>query len=132
MERLSDGAIEEILAFRDQVEQKTENVSRSVEHDTNIMEDRSFIAFLDALNYTGFVETFDYTAWAGQRSQKKDMLENSAEELKNMDLEELRKLITIHLRIERFVEGHMQKLFKEGFFHAFFSRLEMLNDGSAE
>lgn len=132
MERLSDGAIEEILAFRDQVEQKTENVSRSVEHDTNIMEDRSFIAFLDALNYTGFVETFDYTAWAGQRSQKKDMLENSAEELKNMDLEELRKLITMHLRIERFVEGHMQKLFKEGFFHAFFSRLEMLNDGSAE
>lgn len=132
MERLSDGAIEEILAFRDQVEQKTENVSLSVEHDTNIMEDRSFIAFLDALNYTGFVETFDYTAWAGQRSQKKDMLENSAEELKNMDLEELRKLITMHLRIERFVEGHMQKLFKEGFFHAFFSRLEMLNDGSAE
>lgn len=132
MERLPNGAIEEILAFRDQLEQKTENVSRSVEHDTNVMEDRSFIAFLDALNYTGFVETFDYIAWAEQRGRKNDMPENSAEEVKNMDLEELRKLITMHLRTERFAEGHMQKLFEEGFFNEFFNRLETLNDGTVE
>lgn len=131
MKRLSEGTIEEILAFRDRLEQETGREGFSAKQNTNVMDDRSFIEFLDALNYTGFVEGFDYTAWAEQRRQTDAVSENSAEELKGMDVEELRRLITMHLRIERFSEGHMQKLFEEGFFREFFNRLEELNDGSA-
>lgn len=131
MERLPDGTIEEILLFRERLEQETGEARLLAERDRNIMDDRSFVEFLDALNYTGFVEPFDYMAWAGQRSQTNGMQESS-EEVRSMDLEELRKLLTMHLRIERFSEGHMQKLFEEGFFQKFFNRLEELKDGSVE
>ena len=56
MEKLPDGTIEEILSFRNRFEQKMGAVRLSSERDMNIMEDRLFIDFLDALNYTGFVE----------------------------------------------------------------------------
>lgn len=129
MERLSDGAIEEILSFRNRLIQETNAISFSSEHNTNIMEDRSFISFLDALNYTGFVENFDYVSWMQQRDQVNDMPGNMTEEVKNADMEELRKLITMHIRIERFSEGHIQKLYEKGFFTGFFDRLEELNNG---
>ncbi len=132
MERLPDGTIEEILSFRNRFAQEARVVSLSSERDTNIMDDRSFIGFLDALNYTGFVENFDYTAWMQERKQMRGLLENSVKELKNADMAELRKLIAMHIRIERFSEGHLQKLYEEGFFDEFFSRLEELNVDSAE
>ncbi len=130
MEQLPNGTIEEILSFRNRFVQETETVNLSSERNTNIMDDRSFIDFLDALNYTGFVENFDYIAWTQQRSQMNAMPKNSMEEVKNMDMDELRKLITMHIRVERFGEGHMQKLYEEGFFNEFFDRLEALNDDS--
>ena len=128
MERLPDGTIEEILSFRNRFVQDTNAISSSSEYNTNIMEDRSFIGFLDALNYTGFVENFDYVSWMQQRDQVNDMPENMVEEVKNADMEELRKLITMHIRIERFSEGHLQKLYEKGFFTGFFDRLEELNN----
>lgn len=128
MEKLPDGAIEEILSFRNRFEQRAKTVSLSSEQNPSIMEDRSFLNFLDALNYTGFVENFDYIAWERQRSQANNMSENPIEEVENMDIEELRKLLTMHIRVERFAEGHMQKLYEEGFFNKFFGRLEDLKN----
>lgn len=72
MERLSNGAIEEILAFRDQVEQKAENVSRSVKHDTNVMEDicksclrRDFLTNFSIGWKRCMTELRNKTAWSG-------------------------------------------------------------------
>ena len=132
MEKLPDGTIEEILSFRNRFEQKMGAVRLSSERDMNIMEDRLFIDFLDALNYTGFVENFDYITWERQRSQVNSVLENIVEQVKNMDMEELRKLMTMHIRMERFSEGYMQKLYEDGFFDEFFNGLEELNDDSAK
>lgn len=129
MEKLPNGTIEEILSFRNRFVQETNAVSFSSGHNTNIMDDRSFIGFLDALNYTGFVENFDYISWMQQRDQVNDMPASMVEEVKNADIEELRKLITMHIRIERFSEGHIQKLYEKGFFTKFFDRLEELNNG---
>ena len=92
----------------------------------NIMDDRTFIGFLDALNYTGFVESFDYLSWAQERNAHTASIKDVAAEVKNADLEELRKLMTMHIRIERFSEGHIQKLYEEGFFHRFFEKLNEL------
>lgn len=72
---------------------------------------------------SGFIEMFDWQAWLetiGNEHLK------SIEYLEKSDLETLRKLMTAHLRIERFAAGHLQGLFASGYMHAFILRLEAL------
>lgn len=123
MERLPNGVLEELLSYRDSVLHMSDAVNNGSDHEVNIMDDRSFIDFLDALNFTGFVEIFDYVEWMQMRGQENGLSENMASEVKSAGIDELRKLLTMHIRIERFSEGHMQKLYEEGFFEAFFDRL---------
>ena len=78
---------------------------------------------MDALNYTGFVESFDYISWVKERNKAADSVEGAVAEVDETDLEELRKLVTMHIRIERFSERHIQKLYEADFFNRFFDRL---------
>lgn len=126
MEKLSDGVLEELLSYRDAVLNVTKSADLNSNDGANIMDDRTFIGFLDALNYTGFVESFDYLSWSQERNAQIASIKEVAAEVKNADLEELRKLVTMHIRIERFSEGHIQKLYEEGFFHRLFEKLDEL------
>ena len=126
MEILSNGVLEELLSYRDTVLNVAEKANLNSNDVMNVMDDRTFIGFLDALNYTGFVESFDYLSWAQERNAHTASIKDVAAEVKNADLEELRKLMTMHIRIERFSEGHIQKLYEEGFFHRFFEKLNEL------
>lgn len=130
MEKLSDQDFEEILSYRTILEQpagrlqaKQGNMENSVQE--NIMDNREFIGFLDALNYTGFVENFDYISWAEKRNSLRSV-KSMVDEVGQMDLDELRKLMTYHIRVERFSEGHLQQLYDSGFFDSFFDKLESL------
>lgn len=126
MEKLSDGVLEELLSYRDAVLNVTKSADLNSNDGANIMDDRTFIGFLDALNYTGFVESFDYLSWSQERNAHIASIKEVAAEVKKADLEELRKLVTMHIRIERFSEGHIQKLYEEGFFHRLFEKLDEL------
>lgn len=125
MEKLSNDALEEILSFQEEILDKN-RLAISPNESMNVIEDRTFLSFLDALNYTGFVESFDYISWAKERNKATDSVEDAAAEVDEADLEELRKLMTMHIRIERFSEGHIQKLYEAGFFNSFFDRLNKL------
>lgn len=125
MEKLSNDALEEILSFQEEILDKN-RLAISPNESMNVIEDRTFLSFLDALNYTGFVESFDYISWAKERNKATDSVEDAAAEVDEADLEELRKLMTMHIRIERFSEGHIQKLYEAGFFNRFFDRLNKL------
>ena len=76
---------------------------------------------LGAMEMSGFIEIFDWMAWV--ESIGADNL-NSTSYLKTADLETLRKLMSAHIRLERFSAGHIQKLFRSGYMQAFFEGLE--------
>lgn len=78
-------------------------------------------ALLGAMEVSGFIETFDWMTWV--ESIGADNL-NSISYLKTADLETYRKLMSAHIRLERFSAGHIQKLFTSGYMHAFFEGLE--------
>lgn len=130
MEKLSDQDFEEILSYRTILEQgagRLQAKQGDMENPAqeNIMDNRDFIGFLDALNYTGFVENFDYISWAEKRNSLRSV-KSMVDEVGQMDLDELRKLMTYHIRVERFSEGHLQQLYDSGFFDRFFDKLESL------
>lgn len=78
--------------------------------------------FFTQLDLSGLVEPFDYNAWlAGQELQIE-----SEELIAGADLEFLSKLVTIHMRLDRFIGGHLEKLMKDGYFLKVLNRIEEL------
>ncbi|MHB2018685.1 MAG: DUF6508 domain-containing protein [Candidatus Xenobia bacterium] len=78
--------------------------------------------FVAALYEHGWVDpTFNWTAWHGARQYVFD-----PELLKQADVETLRRLLTTHVRQERFVEGHLANLFDQGYIVAILRRLREL------
>lgn len=93
-----------------------------------IDEVREFLAQLDV---TGFNLVFDYQQWINE--MQSDINARSVGDfltdvhyLQNADLDTLRKLITTHIRTDRFVRGHLTSLFNSGYMTLFLSRLSEL------
>lgn len=92
--------------------------AQSQEHiDLGLDEINNFFTALDA---TDFIEIFDYNKWV----KSIDFDINSSKELANLDFETLRKVITYHVRIDRFIEGHLEELIKNGYFLNFIKVLK--------
>lgn len=75
------------------------------------------------LDTTGFITPFDYNTWAEALGWDKVM---SIETLRHADFETLQKLITTHVRTNRFVEGHWDDLLLRGYLTEFMKRLQVL------
>lgn len=75
--------------------------------------------FVAALYDLGFVARFDWPDW----QEKADALQHDAEALRSADLTDLVKLLTVHVRKERFCEGHLAVAIEEGWFRAILDRL---------
>ncbi|MDF2192573.1 DUF6508 domain-containing protein [Paraflavitalea sp. CAU 1676] len=75
------------------------------------------------LDLTGFMERFDYNAWAEIQGWDKII---SPETLLAADFETLRKLITTHIRTDKFVQGHWDNLLINGYIIRFLARLQEL------
>lgn len=86
----------------------------------NIPVHHQLITILDATN---FITPFDYNTWAETFGWDKVM---SAETLLHADFETLRRLITTHVRTNRFVEGHWDDLLQNGYLTEFMRRLQIL------
>ena len=79
--------------------------------------------FEKALYDENIVIVFDWGKWQLQAEK----IYNEPELLENADLETLRKLLTLHVRKERFCAGHLVGMIKSGHILAILERLEEIS-----
>jgi len=80
--------------------------------------------FVAALYDHGWVVPFDWVAWQDEAVQ----LYESPEALGKADIQTLRKLLTLHVRKDRFCEGHLAAVFESGHVTAILQRLRKLRE----
>ncbi len=78
--------------------------------------------FIDALYHNNWVIPFDWGEWQDEARR----ITESPEHLNHANLETLRKLLTLHVRTERFCEGHLCSMFESGNLTAILSRLRAI------
>lgn len=78
---------------------------------------------LMTMQETEFSAPFD---WHEEYSNNKEHLEN-LEVIKNADLEEIRKIMTAHIRIDRMSDGHLHSLIETGYWNACLTRITDLH-----
>ena len=79
-------------------------------------------AFYKALYDNGWIVLFDWGSWQDEAVR----YVNEETLLEEADLETLRKLLTTHVRKERFCEGHLDCMFACGHLTAILRRLQQL------
>ena len=80
--------------------------------------------FKAALYDNGFVEAFDWVSWDGPRRYHEDPTL-----LDDADLETVRRLLTAHVRDDRFEQGHFADMLQSGHLQAILRRLAVLRAG---
>ena len=83
----------------------------------------SHIQLIHLLDLTSFLEVFDYHSWAESFGWDKV---HDPGTLEAADFETLRRIITAHVRTNRFVGGHWDRLQSEGYLNRFLERLRQL------
>lgn len=77
--------------------------------------------FIAALHEHGWIVAFDWVKWdLGPR------LDQHRELIAGARVETLRRLLTCHVRADRFTSGHLQYVFESGGFTAILQRLQQL------
>jgi hypothetical protein len=79
-------------------------------------------AFYKTLYDNGWIIPFDWGSWQEEAVR----YVNNETLLKEADLETLRKLLTTHVRKDRFCEGHLDYMFECGHITAILERLQQL------
>jgi hypothetical protein len=86
---------------------------------------------LDSIVYSireaGLYFPFDWPSWQDEAER----ICNEPGELEKADLETIRKLLTLHLRKERFCEGHLASICESGLMLSTLLRLKALRDEGA-
>ncbi len=83
----------------------------------------SLFLFIDLLYRNGFFQRFDWqTVFAG-----KEQYLSEVTVLKTMSLEEIRRVLTAHVRLDRLCEGHLNTLAESGYLEHLVKRLKVLN-----
>lgn len=83
---------------------------------------KSLELFLQLLYSQGFVQRFD---WQSEFSGKEQYLRDDAA-LSSMTLEEVRKVLIAHVRLDRLSEGHLNSIALSGYLEQLIKRLEVL------
>ncbi len=81
--------------------------------------------FVHLLYDSNIIFSFDWPSW-GKEAEK--YYENP-DELSRADLMILRKLMLVHVRQDRFCEGHLLAMFNEGHINAILRRLKEIREG---
>jgi hypothetical protein len=124
LQEISDNSIQQILAFRTRFEVQTGVAAANVAAPAQQEVHKLLADFVATLDVHGFTQVFDTQAFLETVGTDNA---NSAAFLATVDADTLRKLITAHIRMERFVRGHLQSLVANGYFLSFFNRLQALN-----
>ncbi len=75
-----------------------------------------------ALGRNGFIQPFDWQAWG---DRVREFMDNPAL-LDSADLETLCRLLTAHVRADRFIEGHLNQVVTDGHIQAILRRLAVI------
>lgn len=81
--------------------------------------------FQQALYNNGWIKPFDWGAW---QETAREYVENPGK-IESADAETIQKLLTTHVRKERFCEGHLAAMFENGHMVALLRRLRELRKG---
>ncbi len=75
------------------------------------------------LDQSGFIAPFDWMKWSRQLPEN---WQTNTSLLDDADLDMLRRLLTAHIRLERFHDRHLDSLFRNGYMAVLFGRLQLL------
>ncbi|RMF04614.1 MAG: hypothetical protein D6768_02825 [Chloroflexi bacterium] len=89
---------------------------------------RQTTEFVETLSAQNFIIQFDWTNWQDSAEHYR----SSPAALDTANLLTLRKLLTTHVRADRFDEGHLAQMFEEGHITAILRRLEQLRNQIAQ
>ena len=81
--------------------------------------DRRILEFIRACGENGMIEVFDWPAWEPEAIR----LYENPDLLAEADLATIRKLLTLHIRKDRFSEGHLAAMVEVGHISAILTRL---------
>jgi hypothetical protein len=76
----------------------------------------------------GWVQPFDWAAWLGDAYR----YINDPALVESADVETIRKLLTLHVRSERFGEGHLSMMYDRGHLTALLRRLKAIRNGDGQ
>jgi hypothetical protein len=80
--------------------------------------------FIRTLNEQNVLVPFDWTSWQGEAQRYR----SDPEALAEADLLTLRRLLTTHIRADRFVEGHLASMLESGHITAILRRLREIRE----
>ena len=83
-------------------------------------------SFVKTLYKTGWVVSFDWSEWQDAAARYVD----SKEAVRTADVATLQKLLTTHVRKDRFCEGHLAAMFESGHLTAILRRIHTFREGS--
>jgi hypothetical protein len=83
--------------------------------------------FVQTLYEQGIIYVFDWTSW----KEEAEHYQSDPHSLKGADILTLRKLLTAHVRADRFVEGHLASVFESGHITTILRRLKQIRDNMA-
>ena len=84
--------------------------------------------FVDTLYKQNIIIPFDWVNWR----EEAEGCQSDPAALETADLLTLRKLLTAHIRADRFVEGHLASIFESGHIAAILRRLKQIRDKMAD
>jgi hypothetical protein len=79
------------------------------------------LQFIRACGQNGWIKPFDWQAWVGEAVRLQDEAA-----LQQADEETLGKLLTLHIRRDRFFEGHLANMIESGHIAAILRRMREL------
>jgi hypothetical protein len=124
----SKDSVKLLLGYKDVFEPKLFNLKFEMVSDSyEVYSNKDVSGFLTNLDTTGFNLVFDYHTWLESSNDihGKTVLKD-LDFLSKADLDTLRKLMTAHIRTERFANGHIASLISSGYMWSFMERLESL------
>ena len=107
---------------RDRIEAVLRHLPAMQQNPGMFAEGDDFIPFIEALYSAGLVTEFDWMKWTHQAQRYVDQ----AHLIENADLLTLQKLITTHVRNDRFCDNHLSAMIKNGHMAAILLRLAAL------
>lgn len=118
-------SIDRVIAFLPLIEGKREELFR-VDTSQSMLDPYVYDEIVDqlvsALYAGGFVVSFD---WPGWQQQAKEYVDNP-HSLASANLKTLQKLLTTHVRKERFASGHLASILRNGHLAAILNRLAQI------
>lgn len=86
--------------------------------------DNSVVKFIRALYSNGWIIDFNWPEW----QQEAERFWNNPEMIEQADVDTIKKLLTTHVRKDRFCDGHMAQAIKNGHIVTILRRLKELSE----